>query len=63
MKIEKDDNFISLKKAAGKLDVCARTIRRMCQKGELPPIVKIGKLSKLPESAILNYMQRKLANH
>ena len=50
------DTLVSLSDAAKHLDVSSRTIRRMIDKGELPPIIKIGRLSKISLNAINSYI-------
>jgi len=51
------DRFISLKEAADKLGISDRNVRRMIDRKILPPIIKIGKSARLPESAIAKYQQ------
>ena len=51
------DSLISLKEAGELLKVNPRTIRRMSHRGELPKLVKVGKLSRLLYSDVLNYIQ------
>ena len=52
------DQLISLQEA-GKLlgGVHPRTVRKMCEKGELPKLIKVGKLNRLFLSDVLNYIR------
>jgi len=51
------DRLISLKEAAEKLGISPRSVRRLIDEKILPPIIKIGKCARLPESAIAKYQQ------
>ena len=51
----KNPLFIKIGEAAEMLGVCSRTIRRLSQLGELPPIVKIGRSARISYQAILDY--------
>ena len=55
-KAEIERRLVSLKYAGNMLGVSARTIRRMCDAGELPPIVKLGHLSRISYQGLLDYI-------
>lgn len=57
-KDEVSRHLVSLKEAGRMLGVSARTVRRRCDDGELPPIVKLGHLSKISYPSLLDYIEK-----
>ena len=55
-KLEVSKHLVSLKEAARMLGVSDRTIRRMCDAGVLPKIVKIGHLSRISYQGVLDFI-------
>jgi predicted DNA-binding transcriptional regulator AlpA len=55
-KAETDRRLVSLKYAGDMLGISDRTVRRMCDSGQLPPIVKLGHLSRISYQGILDYI-------
>lgn len=49
-------HLVSLKEAGRMLGVSARTVRRMCDSGQLPPIVKLGHSSRISYQGLLDYI-------
>ena len=63
MKIEgekKLDRVMRLPEIAGKLGVCARSVRRMTDRGELPHLVRVGRAVGLMQSDIEAFQERML---
>jgi len=50
--------LLGLDKVAEILDISLREVYRLIACGELPKPVKIGRLSKLPSSDVLDYIER-----
>ena len=50
--------LVSLKQAGNILGVSARTVRRLCDGGELPPIVKVGHSSRINYQGLLDYIKK-----
>jgi excisionase family DNA binding protein len=50
--------LMGLDKVAGVLDISVREVYRLIAMGELPKPVKIGRLSKLPFSDVLGYIEK-----
>lgn len=50
--------LMRLHRVADQLGVSQRTVRRMVQRGELPPIVKVGRSSCLPTDEVLGFIDR-----
>jgi len=57
-KIGEVPSFMRLDAVAERLSVSVRTVRRLCERGELPGIVKIGSASCLPVDEIIRYVER-----
>ncbi len=55
-KDEVSRRLVSLKEAGLMLGVSARTVRRMCDNEQLPPIVKVGYLSRINYQGLLDYI-------
>lgn len=55
-KVEIDRCLVSLKEAGLMLGVSDRTVRRKCDAGVLPPIVKIGHSSRISYQGLLDYI-------
>lgn len=51
------DSLIGFKEVGQILGFHPRTIRRKCEKGELPKPIKIGKINKFFRSDILGYLK------
>jgi excisionase family DNA binding protein len=61
MKIEDGkilDRVMRLPEVAGVLGVCVRSVRRMIDRGELPPCVRVGRAVGLMQSEIEAYLER-----
>lgn len=54
---EKSPLLISLEEAGRLLSLDSRTIRRLSQKGELPPLRKIGHSIRISYPDLMNYFQ------
>ena len=52
------DRVMRLPEIAGVLGVCVRSVRRMIDRGELPPCVRIGRAVGLMQSEIEAYLKR-----
>jgi excisionase family DNA binding protein len=52
-----EDRLLSSKEVAAILGIAPRTVRRRCEDGDLRHL-RIGKLIKIPESALNAYMRR-----
>lgn len=52
------NRLVGLDKVAEMLDISEREVYRLIAAGELPKPVKIGRLSKLPLSDVLDYIER-----
>lgn len=52
------ENLISLKKAAVRINVSVRSLYRLIADHELPPPVKVGRLSKMCESEVDDYITK-----
>jgi excisionase family DNA binding protein len=52
------DRVMRLPEIADVLGVCPRSVRRMIDRGELPPCVRVGRAVGLMESEIEAYLQR-----
>jgi len=50
--------LVGLDKVAAMLDISLREVQRRIAASELPPPVKIGRLSKLPVEEVLSYIER-----
>lgn len=55
-KAEVSIQLVSLKEAGRILSVSSRTVRRMCDSEQLPPIVKLGHLSRISYQGLLDYI-------
>jgi excisionase family DNA binding protein len=55
---KKLDRVMRLPEIAGVLGVCVRSVRRMIDRGELPPCVRVGRAVGLLQSEIEAYLQR-----
>lgn len=53
-----NDRLIPLSEAAHMLSVCQRTIRRLCERGELPRPTKVGRCARLPLSVLVGYIKQ-----
>lgn len=49
--------LIGLKKVARMLDTSVRTVQRLIARGDLPQVIRIGKLAKLQVRDVLNYIE------
>lgn len=54
----KDEGLLGLSRVAQMLDISEREVYRLIAAGELPRPVKIGRLSKLPLSDVMDYIER-----
>ncbi len=54
----KDEGLLGLNRVAQMLDISEREVYRLIAAGELPKPVKIGRLSKLPVSDVVAYIER-----
>jgi len=52
------EQLVSLPTAAARLDVSLRSFYRLIADGDLPPPVKVGRLSKMFSSDLDTYLQR-----
>jgi excisionase family DNA binding protein len=52
------DRVMRLPEIARVLGVCVRSVRRMIDRGELPPCVRVGRAVGLMESEIQAYLKR-----
>jgi excisionase family DNA binding protein len=50
--------LVSLKDAANILGVSARTVRRLCQDGKLPKMLKVGRSTRIQRQGILDYIHK-----
>ena len=50
--------LVSLKDAAHILGVSARTVRRLCQDGKLPKMLKVGRSTRIRHQGILDYINK-----
>ena len=55
-KKEVERHLVSLKEAGRMLGVSSRTVRRMCDSEQLPPIVKIGHSSQISYQGVLDFI-------
>jgi excisionase family DNA binding protein len=55
---KKLDRVMRLPEIAGVLGVCVRSVRRMIDRGELPPCVRVGRAVGLMQSEIEAYLTR-----
>ena len=51
------DRLLDLEEVAAILGISRREVYRLISRGELPPPVKIGRCSKLPESEVAAYVE------
>ena len=56
--IEKLDRVVRLPEVARLLGICSRSVRRLIDRGELPPLVRVGGAVGLMESDIQSYLAR-----
>ncbi len=53
------ERLVNLEEVGERLGgVCIKTVRRLIAAGELPPVVKVGARSTLPESEVCAYVER-----
>jgi excisionase family DNA binding protein len=57
---KKLDRVMRLPEIADKLGVCARSVRRMTDRGELPHLVRVGRAVGLMQSDIEAFQERML---
>jgi len=57
---KKLDRVMRLPQIADKLGVCARSVRRMTDRGELPHLVRVGRAVGLMQSDIEAFQERML---
>jgi excisionase family DNA binding protein len=55
---KKMDRVMRLAEIATVLGICVRSVRRMIDRGELPPCVRIGRAVGLMQSEIEAYLKR-----
>ena len=55
------DRLVSISEFAGRLGFSSRQIYRLLARGEIPPPVKIGRVSRWPESEISAFIEKKMS--
>jgi excisionase family DNA binding protein len=55
---KKLDRIMRLREIAAVLGVCVRSVRRMIDRGELPPCVRVGRAVGLMQSEVEAYLNR-----